>query len=332
MAKNAVTDWDTTAANNQDVGGIAIADNTMATGDVDDAIREVMAQIAASSLPDLDGGTIDGTVIGGTTPAAATFTSVTIDNNTPNIYLNELDGTAGYAQVAFNLTAGLFAIQTLTDAGAYVSNDYLIARDASGATSHSFRIGNTEKFSVGSGGATVAGQFYGSAANNPVYSFTGDTSTGLSLTGTGEVTLACGGTTHGVTAKADEFKPLKPLTMSLGTGSFPWKEVFAVAGSINTSDINLKTDIVDINEAETRVAQAVKGLLRRYRWKNAVEEKGDAARYHFGVMAQEVVAAFEAEGLDAHDYGMICLDDDGNEGQRYGVRYSELLAFMIAAM
>jgi len=45
MAKNAVTDWDVTAANNTDVGGINIAENCPAAG-INNALREMMKQIA----------------------------------------------------------------------------------------------------------------------------------------------------------------------------------------------------------------------------------------------------------------------------------------------
>lgn len=45
MAKNSVADWDTTAANNTDVGGISIA-GTAPPSNIDDGIREIMAQIA----------------------------------------------------------------------------------------------------------------------------------------------------------------------------------------------------------------------------------------------------------------------------------------------
>jgi len=44
-----------------------------------------------------------------------------------------------------------------------------------------------------------------------------------------------------------------------------------------------------------------------------------------------VQAAFEAEGLNANDYGIFCSDVvDG--GVQLGVRYEELLAFVIAAL
>ncbi len=64
--------------------------------------------------------------------------------------------------------------------------------------------------------------------------------------------------------------------------------------------------------------------------------KGDDARIHFGIIAQDLQDAFTAEGLDAGNYGMFIsttwTDDEGNEQTRLGVRYSELLAFIIAAI
>ena len=161
----------------------------------------------------------------------------------------------------------------------------------------------------------------------------------------------------------------------LGGGSFRWDDVYATNGTIQTSDRNDKQDIEALSEAEQRVAVAAKTLLRKFRWKDAVAEKGDDARIHFGIIAQDLQAAFEAEGLDAGRYAMFTsntwwetqeevpavaqeVDEDGNvitegrdaytrtnvyetaeeapegavEKTRLGVRYSELLAFIIAAI
>jgi hypothetical protein len=91
-----------------------------------------------------------------------------------------------------------------------------------------------------------------------------------------------------------------------------------------------------LSDAEQRVAQRVKKLIRAFKWNDAVEEKGEAARIHFGVIAQDVQEAFAAEGLDASKYGLFCSDtwtnSDGSSQTRLGVRYSELLAFVIAAL
>ena len=125
--------------------------------------------------------------------------------------------------------------------------------------------------------------------------------------------------------------------IDLGYSAGRFDTIFAKTGSINTSDRNEKQNIEALSDAEQRVAVAAKGLLRKYRWKSAVAEKGDDARIHFGIIAQDLQAAFEAEGLDAARYGMWCSDtwtdeDTGEERTRLGVRYSELLAFIISAI
>ena len=116
--------------------------------------------------------------------------------------------------------------------------------------------------------------------------------------------------------------------------------------------------------------------MRKYRLKDAVAEKGDKARTHFGIIAQDLQDAFTAESLDASKYAMFCsdtwwekeisvdaveaveevIDEEGRlitraveardaytymdtkqeategytERTRLGVRYSELLAFIIS--
>lgn len=124
--------------------------------------------------------------------------------------------------------------------------------------------------------------------------------------------------------------------IDLGASGAFWDDIYALNGTINTSDANEKQSIEELTEAETRVARACKGLVRKFKWNSAVEKKGSEARYHFGVVAQDVQAAFEAEGLDAGDYGLFVSnteeDEDGVEQTRLGVRYTELLAFIIGGL
>ena len=125
--------------------------------------------------------------------------------------------------------------------------------------------------------------------------------------------------------------------IDLGALTVRWDDIYATNGTIQTSDANEKQDIAELTDAEQRVAVAAKGLLRKFRWRDAVEEKGDEARTHFGIIAQDLQAAFEAEGLDAGDYAMFIHstwtdEETGEERSRMGVRYSELLAFIIAAI
>ena len=125
--------------------------------------------------------------------------------------------------------------------------------------------------------------------------------------------------------------------IDLGKTTSRFDDIYATNGTIQTSDRNEKQDIEALSEAETRVAVACKGLLRKFRWKDAVAEKGDEARIHFGIIAQDLQAAFAAEGLDAGRYAMFISstwtdEETGEERTRMGVRYPELLAFIIAAI
>ena len=126
-------------------------------------------------------------------------------------------------------------------------------------------------------------------------------------------------------------------SIDLGDANSRFKDIYASNGTIQTSDRNEKQDIEALSEAEQRVAVTCKGLLRKFRWKDAVADKGDEARIHFGIIAQDLQDAFTAEGLDAGRYGMFISttwtdEETGEERTRMGVRYSELLAFIIAAI
>ena len=172
--------------------------------------------------------------------------------------------------------------------------------------------------------------------------------------------------------------------LDFGGPSARFDDIYATNGTIQTSDKNEKQDIEELSTAETAVATACKGLLRKFRWQDAVAEKGDDARIHFGIIAQDLQDAFAAEGLDAGRYAMFIsstwyekevevpaveaveaveatYDDEGaeltpaveaveakdaytrtdtedeptegyTERTRLGVRYPELLAFIISAI
>ncbi len=97
-------------------------------------------------------------------------------------------------------------------------------------------------------------------------------------------------------------------TMNLGIGSLRWNTLFASNGTINTSDANEKQQITSLTDAEITAAKALSALFKTYKWNDAVAEKGDAARTHTGVIAQDVEAAMTAAGLDAADYAFWCSD------------------------
>lgn len=123
--------------------------------------------------------------------------------------------------------------------------------------------------------------------------------------------------------------------VNLGSASRRWVEVFSINGAINTSDEREKQQITDLSVAEKAVALVCKGLIKKFKWNSAVELKGEGARWHVGAIAQEVEQAFIDGGLDPEEYGIFCYDEfqeDGQQANRYGIRYTELLAFIIGAL
>ena len=125
-------------------------------------------------------------------------------------------------------------------------------------------------------------------------------------------------------------------SMDLGASSNRMDDIFATNGTIQTSDQNEKQDIASATAKELNVAKKLSTLFKTFRWKDKVIEKGDKARTHTGIVAQEVQSAFKAEGLDASNYGLFTSDtwtnDDGKEQTRLGVRYPELFSFIFSSI
>lgn len=156
-----------------------------------------------------------------------------------------------------------------------------------------------------------------------------------------------GTTSVEVDSVSNSFSPTTDNVHDLGSSSLRWNDVYATNATIQTSDRNQKEQIEELSEQEKTVAVECKSLIRKFKWKDAVLEKGTDARFHFGVVAQDLEKAFSDGGLDARAYGIFIEakwweDSEGNrvsedlegaiEKSMLGVRYDELLAFIISAM
>lgn len=232
-----------------------------------------------------------------------------------------------------------------TTTGKLIQNSVVTISDTGAATG--FTTLNTSSTVTGNGFLSSTGAYNFTASNESIFG-----SSGL-------VSIAVGGSAR-IDVTVSDFLPDGDNNMGLGSSGKRWTAVYAVNGTIQTSDANSKQDIADLDDAERRVAVRIKGLIKKFRFKDAVATKGDAARIHVGVIAQEVRDAFTAEGLDAARYGMFCSDtwwereedvyqpfngttvrkkvihktpvEGATEVTRLGVRYDELLAFVIAAV
>ena len=215
--------------------------------------------------------------------------------------------SAGYATDGFEARASGYA--SVSDSG---STPFLVNRNTDDGNLISFYKSGATVGSIGSQGGLYC--YMGSPSNTDAYTAWAD----------------------GVFKPSTSTGTNNDNAMDLGNVSSRWDDIYATNGTIQTSDRNEKQDIAELTDAEQKVAVAAKGLLRKFRWKAKVAEKGDKARTHFGIIAQDLQAAFAAEGLDAGDYGMFIsstwTEETGEERTRMGVRYSELLAFIIAAI
>ena len=163
------------------------------------------------------------------------------------------------------------------------------------------------------------------------------------------------------------FRPSGDNTRALGSAAGRWSVVYAGSGTINTSDEREKQDIGTIPDAVLDAWAQVQ--WQAYRFVDSVSQKGDSARWHTGLVAQRVLAAFSAHGLDAREWGVLCYDEWGDEfepvvemrevaslddkgipttemreietgevrlvrpaGNRYGIRYEEAFALESALM
>jgi len=116
---------------------------------------------------------------------------------------------------------------------------------------------------------------------------------------------------------------------NLGTASLRWATVYAVTGTINTSDGRLKTPVRELTESELAAAVELGKMIGMYKWLSAVESKADAARDHVGMTVQSAIDCMQRNGLDPFGYGFICYDEF-EDGDRYGFRMDELNAFIAA--
>lgn len=130
-------------------------------------------------------------------------------------------------------------------------------------------------------------------------------------------------------------------TYSVGSSASPYTNAYLANAPIIISDYRAKQDVAPIDDAVLDAWGDVE--LRQFLFKDAVARKGaDVARIHAGVIAQQVISAFAAHGLDATRYGVVChdtweakdaeLDENGNvlypareAGDRYSIRYSEAM-------
>lgn len=200
------------------------------------------------------------------------------------------------------------------------------SRGAKVNTSKSAVAGDTIawlNFMVDNGNIDYAGALQGAMAARIeacVFESSTLTSAGTISNGVrGALRLTCnndnsGRTGTGVEVLSAAFRPTEDNLSNLGTSGRRWKAIYAITDVISTSDERDKKNIQDIPEKVLDAWEKVNFKQYNFRIVDDI---------YFGVIAQDIVKAFESEGLNALDYGIIVLENPDNATSRYAVRYRE---------
>ncbi|HFU3392983.1 TPA: phage tailspike protein [Escherichia coli] len=117
-----------------------------------------------------------------------------------------------------------------------------------------------------------------------------------------------------ITCKETVTKTIKPSATNkylCGDSASAWSGGFTQTAFIVTSDETYKTKPIDISDAMLDAWSEVNWC--QYKFLESVEEKGEKARWHFGVVAQRAIEAFERHGIDAFKFGFACHDEWGDQ-------------------
>ena len=173
------------------------------------------------------------------------------------------------------------------------------------------RLGGQAEFSV-SGGPSA--EFNRITSDGDIVRFKKDGTTVGSIGSNSGVNLIIGTGDTGIyfNSGSDAVHPWNTSTNSarnngidLGRSTDRWRDIYT-DGAVNTSDQNKKQQIAELTTSELAAAKRISALFKTFKWNDAVAEKGNNARTHSGVIAQDVRDALIAEGLDAAKYAFWC--------------------------
>lgn len=170
---------------------------------------------------------------------------------------------------------------------------------------------------VGSGffggtAANVAGVVLGHDGTNP---FVGTTNNGSGSSPSSLAFRLNGQELLRLTSDRQYVRPTTDGQLNLGTPGNRFNTLYATTGSINTSDERLKREIRPVDDDALDAWGAVEWVQFRF---------VDGERLHTGLIAQRIKEAFEAKGLDATNYGLLCFDEwDDEYEEQIRIVYNE---------
>lgn len=148
---------------------------------------------------------------------------------------------------------------------------------------------------------------------------------GGSSGGYGFVQCGLDGSAASVLIGGTQLSPAGSGNVSLGASTHLWSSVYAVSGTIQTSDLTHKVEVEELPEKYLAMLDGV--TPRRFK---LVE--GTSGRYHVGFIAQEVEAAMEAAGVSDMEFGGWVKDVDEDGKDLYMLRYEEFIGLLLGKL
>lgn len=133
------------------------------------------------------------------------------------------------------------------------------------------------------------------------------------------------------------FMPVADNSYTLGYSGYRWKQVYAAAGSISTSDRNAKKDITELDNQSYDFVMGLKPSKYRF-----IENESN--RIHYGLIAQDIEELLGNLGIATSDFAgfvkspKVQVDESTRketviDGEyEYGLRYEEFIAPIIKVL
>ncbi|HHG1422670.1 TPA: phage tail fiber protein [Klebsiella pneumoniae] len=238
-------------------------------------------------------------------------------------------------------------IEEVSDDGLEYSWSYSTSSDLTGTPTKIFSVDSTGTFSVNGikvntfdasdairigYNNTTPGQrsinFYGAGTTDLTGQVYGNSSGSVTVSSTNNIFLIPKGGS-GETMYTGNLKPNATGSYSLGTSSFYPNNIYSQNAVTVVCDVNYKANVKVLSEEEeyqTLISAVGSVPFSAWQLKSAIAEKGaDSARWHVGVIAQQVKSAITDAGLDWTKYGLITYESfsqvvtKGDDGYYYPV-------------
>lgn len=182
---------------------------------------------------------------------------------------------------------GLSSIMYLSHSSNFTTNNYAVSQNASGATVINAASGQTVR--ILNNGASI------------LFSFS---------------STAC--TTY------QNIVPTTTNTLSCGSASLLYTAIYATNGTIQTSDLNMKTNIANLSIKKDVVCNFIKGLRPvTFQWNSGPEQN----LTHCGFIAQEIDSLCDQLDFMENDIAVHDVDENGTE--HWGIKISELISPLV---